>query len=181
VSAVEVRPLTRADAEACDAIVAGLPYHFGMEEGRRQCAAAVRRDPGLVAIEDGEVVGFLTFVPRFDEASEITWMAVRADRRRQGIGHTLIDRLAERLAVEGRRVLLVLTVSPSDPGAEPDDGYQSTRAFYRSAGFVLGRDLPREWDGGDTAVILVKTLLAPERPRAQAKGFSPPARARPTR
>jgi hypothetical protein len=27
--------------------------------------------------------------------------------------------------------LLVLTVSPSDPGDEPDDGYQSTRAFYR--------------------------------------------------
>lgn len=62
-SAVEVRPLTAADAEACDAIVAGLPYHFAMDEGRRQCAAAVRRDPGLVAVEHGEVLGFLTFVP----------------------------------------------------------------------------------------------------------------------
>jgi ribosomal protein S18 acetylase RimI-like enzyme len=160
VSAVEVRPLTAADAEACDAIVAGLPYHFAIEEGRRQCAAAVRRDPGLVAVEHGEVLGFSTFVPRFDEASEITWMAVRADRRRQGIGHILIDRLAERLAAEGLRVLLVLTVSPSDPGAEPDDGYQSTRVFYRSTGFVLARDLPREWDG-DAAVILVKSLRSP--------------------
>jgi ribosomal protein S18 acetylase RimI-like enzyme len=159
VSAVEVRPLVAADAEACDEIVAGLPYHFGLEDGRRECAAAVRRDPGLVAVEGSEVVGFLTYVPRFDEAAEITWMAVRADRRRGGIGHELIDRLAERLAAEGRRILLVLTVSPSDPGTEPDDGYQSTRAFYRSAGFVLGRDLPREWDG-DTAVILVKSLLS---------------------
>ena len=156
-SAVEVRPLVAADAEACDEIVAGLPYHFGLEDGRRECAAAVRRDPGLVAVEGSEVVGFLTYVPRFDEAAEITWMAVRADRRRGGIGHEMIDRLAERLAAEGRRFLLVLTVSPSDPGTEPDDGYQSTRAFYRSAGFVLGRDLPREWDG-DTAVILVKSL-----------------------
>jgi ribosomal protein S18 acetylase RimI-like enzyme len=160
VSAVEVRPLTAADAEACDAIVAGLPYHFAIEDGRRQCAAAVRRDPGLVAVEHGEVLGFLTFVPRFDEAAEITWMAVRADRRRQGIGHALIDRLAERLAAEGRRILLVLTVSPSDPGVEPDDGYRSTRAFYRSTGFVLGRDLPREWDG-DTAALLVKSLREP--------------------
>ena len=84
-------------------------------------------------------------------------MGVRADRRRRGIGHALIDRLTERLAAEGRSILLVLTVSPSDPGAEPDDGYQSTRAFYRSTGFVLGRDLPREWDG-DTAVVLVKSL-----------------------
>jgi ribosomal protein S18 acetylase RimI-like enzyme len=160
VSSVEVRPLALADAEVCDAIVAGLPYHFGIEEGRRACAAAVRRASGLVALEDGHVVGFLTYEERFDEAAEITWMAVRADRRRRGIGHVLIDRLAERLTAEGRLLLLVLTVSPSDPGAEPDDGYQSTRAFYRSTGFVLGRDLPREWES-DTAVILVKSLRSP--------------------
>ena len=157
-SGVEVRALTPGDAPACDAIVSGLPYHFGHEQGRRDCAAAVRRDPGLVALEGGSVVGFLTFVSRFDEAAEITWMAVRADRRRRGIGHALIDRLAEQLEAEGRRMLLVLTVSPSDPGDEPDDGYQSTRTFYRQTGFVLGRDLPREWDGGDTAVVLVKSL-----------------------
>jgi ribosomal protein S18 acetylase RimI-like enzyme len=77
--------------------------------------------------------------------------------RRRGIGHALVDGLVERATAEGRRVLLVLTVSPSDPGAEPDDGYQSTRAFYRSAGFVLGRDLPREWEG-DTAVLMVRSL-----------------------
>jgi ribosomal protein S18 acetylase RimI-like enzyme len=154
---VHVRALGREDANACDGIVAGLPYHFADEQGRRDCAAAVRRDPGLVAVEGGEVVGFLTFVPRFDEAAEITWMAVRADRRRRGIGHALIDRLVEQLASEGRRVLLVLTVSPSDPGPEPDDGYQSTRAFYRSTGFVLGRDLRGEWDA-DTAVLMVRAL-----------------------
>jgi ribosomal protein S18 acetylase RimI-like enzyme len=134
---VGVRSLGPEDANACDGIVAGLPYHFAPEQGRRDCATAVRRDAGLVAMEDAAVVGFLTYVYRFDQAAEITWMAVRADRRRRGIGHALVDRLSEQLAAEGRRVLLVLTVSPSDPGAEPDDGYQSTRAFYRSTGFVL--------------------------------------------
>jgi ribosomal protein S18 acetylase RimI-like enzyme len=153
---VRIRPLGREDAGACDRIIAGLPYHFAHEQGRRECAAAVRRDRGLVA-EDGEVIGFLTYVYRFDEAAEITWMAVRADRRRQGVGHALIDRLAEQLADDGRRLLLVLTVSPSDPGPEPDDGYASTRAFYRSAGFVLGRDLRHEWDD-DTAVLMVRAL-----------------------
>jgi ribosomal protein S18 acetylase RimI-like enzyme len=160
VIATEVRSLEPEDAAACDAIVAGLPYHFGQEQGRRDCAAAVRRDPGLVAVEGREVAGFLTYVHRFDEAAEITWMAVRADRRRQGVGHALIDRLVDELVAAGRRILLVLTVSPSDPGPEPDDGYQSTRAFYGSAGFVLARDLPREWDGGDTAVLLVRSLAA---------------------
>jgi ribosomal protein S18 acetylase RimI-like enzyme len=154
---VGVRSLGPEDANACDGIVAGLPYHFAPEQGRRDCAAAVRRDAGLVAMEDAAVVGFLPYVYRFDQAAEITWMAVRADRRRRGIGHALVDRLSEQLAAEGRRVLLVLTVSPSDPGAEPDDGYQSTRAFYRSTGFVLGRDLPGEWDS-DTAVLMVRAL-----------------------
>jgi ribosomal protein S18 acetylase RimI-like enzyme len=157
-TSTEVRPLRPEDAAACDAIVAGLPYHFGHEQGRRDCAAAVRRDAGLVAIEEGDVVGFLTYVLRFDEAAEITWMAVRADRRRRGIGHALIERTVEELGAAGRRILLVLTVSPSDPGHEPEDGYRSTRAFYRSVGFVLGRDLPGEWDGGDTAVVLVRPL-----------------------
>ncbi|MGH2539610.1 MAG: GNAT family N-acetyltransferase [Actinomycetota bacterium] len=170
-SGVQVRPLVAAtDAEACDAIVAGLPYHFGREDGRRACADAVRHAGGLVAIEQGEVSGFLTYVERFDEAAEITWMAVRADRRRRGTGHALVDRLAELLTLEGRRILLVLTVSPNEPGSEPDDGYQATRAFYRSVGFVLGRDLPREWDG-ETAVVMVRSL-APEGAKAQANGFS---------
>jgi ribosomal protein S18 acetylase RimI-like enzyme len=155
---VAIRALEPEDADDCDAIVAGLPYHFAHEQGRLDCAAAVRRDPGLVAIEDDAVVGFLTCVRRFDEAAEITWMAVRADRRRLGIGHALIDRLSERLSAEGRRILLVLTVSASDPGPEPDDGYGSTRAFYRSVGFVLGRDLRGEWDA-DTAVLMVRSLV----------------------
>jgi ribosomal protein S18 acetylase RimI-like enzyme len=100
-------------------------------------------------------------VTRFDEAAEITWMAVRADRRRGGFGHALIERLTDELRAMGRRTVVVLTVSPSDPGPEPDDGYQATRAFYRSAGFILARDLPREWDGGDTAVLLVRSLGEP--------------------
>ena len=155
---VAIRALDPEDADACDRIIVGLPYHFANEQGRRDCAAAVRRDPGLVALEGAEVVGFLTYVHRFDEAAEITLMAVRADLRRRGIGHELIERLAEHLAAEGRRILLVLTVSPSDPGPEPDDGYQSTRAFYRSTGFVLGRDLRGEWEA-DTAVLMVRALV----------------------
>ncbi len=159
-SDVEVRPLTAADAESCDAIVAGLPYHFGQEQGRRDCADAVRRDAGLVAVEGREVAGFLTYVHRFDEAAEITWMAVRADRRRQGIGHALIDRLADELEAVGRRTLLVLTVSPSDPGPEPDDGLPVDPRVLSVGRFRPREDLPREWDGGDTAVLLVRSLAA---------------------
>jgi ribosomal protein S18 acetylase RimI-like enzyme len=160
VDGVLIRSLGPRDADACDRIIASLPYHFGHEQGRRDCADAVRRDAGLVAVEGVEVVGFLTYVPRFEEAAEITWMAVRNDRRRRGIGHALIEALTERLVADGTRILVALTVSPSDPGPEPDDGYRSTRAFYRSTGFVLARDLRHEWES-DTAVVMVKPLGTP--------------------
>lgn len=155
---ISPRPLTPADADACDAIVASLPYHFGQEEGRRQCAAAVRTQRGLVAERNGEVVGFLTVEARFQAAAEITWMAVHAAHRRGGVGRALMDRLAADLAAEGRRLLLVLTVSPSDPPDEIDDGYQATRAFYAANGFALARDFSGYWGGGDTPVLMVRVL-----------------------
>ena len=154
---VHIRPLHTEDAERCDQIIASLPYHFGQEDGRRECADAVRSQPGLAAALDDTVVGFLTLQRHFDHAAEITWMAVHAHHRHHGIGRALINRLSQDLTAEGRRLLLVLTVSPSDPGEEPPDGYQATRAFYQAMGFILARDLPGLWPN-DTAVLLVKPL-----------------------
>jgi ribosomal protein S18 acetylase RimI-like enzyme len=154
---VQLRPLHTEDAERCDQIIASLPYHFAREDSRRECADAVRSQPGLVAMLDHAVVGFLTVQRHFDQAAEITWMAVHARHRHQGVGRALIERLGQDLAAQGRRLLLVLTVSPSDPGEEPPDGYQATRAFYQAMGFVLARDLPELWPN-DTAVLLVKPL-----------------------
>lgn len=151
------RQLAVSDGEACDAIIATLPYHFGDKEGRRQCAGAVRSQQGLVAEDDGEVVGFVTLEPRFDECVEVTWMAVRADRRRMGVGRAMLDRVAADVRAKGRRFLLVLTVSPSDGADEIPDGYQATRAFYEANGFVLARDFPGYWKS-DTPVLMVRPL-----------------------
>lgn len=155
---IAIRQLASRDADACDAVVASLPYHFGIEEGRRECAAAVRSQRGLVADDDGQVAGFLTVEPRFDECLEVTWMAVHAGRRRRGVGRMLMDRLATDARSEGRRYLLVLTVSPTDGPDEIPDGYQATRAFYRANDFVLARDFPGYWDS-DTPVLMVRALV----------------------
>ena len=154
---VAIRQLAVTDADACDAVVVTLPYHFGNEEGQRECAAAVRSQRGLVAKDDGEVVGFVTLEPRFDECVEVTWMAVRADRRRTGVGRALLDRVATDARAGGRQFLLVLTVSPSDGADEIPDGYQATRAFYEANGFVLARDFPGYWKS-DTPVLMVRLL-----------------------
>ena len=152
-----IRPLEAADAPACDEVIRSLPYHFGDEDGQRQCAEAVRAGPGLVAVRDDRVVGFLTVAHHFESASEITWMAVHARHRGQGIGRALVDRLTGRLRGEGRRLLLVLTVSSLDEEPGVADGYQRTRAFYRSVGFLPARELPDLWPG-DKALLLVMPL-----------------------
>lgn len=152
-----IRPLAPTDAEACDAIVLTLPYHFGDEDGRAACARAVRTDGGLVAVDEGEVIGFLTLVRHDPRSAEITWMAVRADRRRRGIGRQLIERAADDLSHDGVELLSVLTVADSEPDERAGDNYADTRAFYRALGFVALRELAlEEWN--ERAVILVRTL-----------------------
>jgi GNAT superfamily N-acetyltransferase len=122
-----------SDAASCDAIIASLPDWFGMEEGIRECAEAVRIQPGLVAEVDGAVAGFLTLTRPYPRTPEISWLAVHARERRRGIGRALIGTMSEQLRADGDRLVLVKTLSDrTDPGPE----YAETRAFYLAMGFV---------------------------------------------
>lgn len=154
---VSIRPLTATDADGCDGVIATLPYHFGNKQGRAECARAVRASEGLVASDAGEVVGFLTVKHHFAESTEITWMAVRADRRAEGIGRALIERLSRDARASGRRILLVNTLSAAYDEGDVEDGYERTRRFYRSAGFVPAMELPNLWPDSP-ALLLVMPL-----------------------
>jgi GNAT superfamily N-acetyltransferase len=128
-----IRPLDPSDSVACDGIVASLPDWFGLEEGIRECAEAVRTQPGLVAEVDGEVRGFLTIARPYPQTPEISWLAVHARNRRRGVGRALIMALDDQLRTHGDRLVLVKTLSDrSDPGPE----YAETRAFYQAMGFI---------------------------------------------
>lgn len=152
-----IRPLSPTDARACDAIVLTLPYHFGDAGGRAECARAVRTQGGLVAVDEGEVVGFLTLERHDPRSAEITWMAVRTDRRRHGIGRMLIERAIDNLARDGVELLSVLTLAESEPEERETDNYADTRAFYQALGFIALRELGLEsWD--DRAVILARRV-----------------------
>ena len=128
-----IRPLDPSDSTACDAIVASLPDWFGLEGGIRECAEAVRTQPGLVAEVDGEVSGFLTIARPYPQTPEISWLAVHARVRRRGVGRALIMALSDQLRNQGDRLVVVKTLSDrTDPGPE----YAETRAFYLAMGFV---------------------------------------------
>ncbi len=157
--AVTIRALAAPDAAACDAIILGLPYHFGDPGGREECARAVRRDRGLVAVAAGEVVGFLTVMRHFPASAEITWMAVRADRRGRGLGGQLIAHLCVTLTAEGCQLLLVMTLSSLCDEGGTTDGYGRTRAFYRSHGFFDAREVPELWPNSP-ALLMIRPLIA---------------------
>jgi hypothetical protein len=42
-----IRPLHLDDADTCDQIIASLPYHFGQEDGRSECAVLCAANPAL--------------------------------------------------------------------------------------------------------------------------------------
>jgi ribosomal protein S18 acetylase RimI-like enzyme len=152
-----IRPLASADAEACDAVVAGLPYHFGDPSGRTECAQAVREQEGLVALDKGVVAGFLTLTRHDPRSAEISWMAVRADCRRQGRGRALVEEAARRLARDGVQLLCALTLGPSAVEPRASDNYADTRAFYDALGFVPLREL-RLQGWRSPALMLVRPL-----------------------
>ena len=133
-----IRPLQLRDADECDAIIAGLPDWFGNADGIRDAAAAVRTHEGLVAEDDRGVAGFLTLVHPYPTTSEVSWMAVRRDRHRTGVGTALLEAALDLLRTRDVRLLTVKTLSDrEDPGAE----YAQTRAFYLASGFVAVTEL----------------------------------------
>jgi len=156
---VELRTLNpNRDADACDAVVRSLPYFFGDDDGLRECAEAVRAQRGWVASDGGEIVGFATTAQTFPNCTEITWLAVRADRRRSGIGSSLVERVAAGAVAEGQTLLCALTLGPSVPEPGVDDGYEGTRRFWHQVGFLPVKEVSlRTWNN-DYAVILVRVL-----------------------
>jgi len=162
-----VRPLTPGDAEACDAIVASLAYHFGDADGRAACAEAVRTSAGLVCEAGGRVAGFLTWRTWYERAAEITWMAVAADRRRQGVGGGLIEALAARLP-PGARYLIVTTLAEKTPEPGVADGYAGTRRFYETHGFEPIWEPRGWWNDRNQAVLMVREVVS--------AGAPPPSR-----
>ena len=169
-----IRSLDPGDGTACDAIVASLPDWFGLEEGIRECADAVRTQPGLVAEVDGEVSGFLTIARPYPQTPEISWLAVHARDRRRGIGRALIAALSDQLRTNGDRLVLVKTLSDrTDPGPE----YAETRAFYLAMGFVpvaeliLTREIQSyDPDAHPHPAAGDDSLTAQRRSRARASG-----------
>ena len=152
-----VRRAVPADADACVAIVRGLPDYF-TDDVPEKVAADMRSHSAWVVTESGRLVGFAIVDRRSPRAAEILWIAVAASVRGGGVGTLLLDRVLRDLAEGGHQVAEVKTLDAS----EEYEPYVATRAFWERHGFVqidMIDPLPG-WPPGNPAAIYVAALAS---------------------
>ncbi len=137
---------------ACLEIAKNLPEWFN-ENGKRGIERDLKKEETFIAVEDGEVAGFITVKPLNDKAIEIIWMAVKRELRGRGIGSRLLNSIEELAARRGFEVLVVKT--SGDLSYKP---YDETRRFYEKRGFVRIALIDPYPKWGEEALIYVKCL-----------------------
>jgi GNAT superfamily N-acetyltransferase len=153
-----IRTLEPGDVPACERLLARLPDWFGLEAQNRAYVESLSVFPAIVALQDGEIAGFLALEQHTPSSVEIHVMAVEPRLHRKGIGGALAA-WAERWCQEHDvRWLHVKTRGP----ATPDPHYERTRRFYLALGFEPLFESLTLWGPEDAALILVKTVESPE-------------------
>jgi GNAT superfamily N-acetyltransferase len=128
---MEIRRASPDHAEACMAIALDLRDFFN-DDAMERMPRDLLDHRVYVAEEDGGVQGFITLLMRNADVAEVSWLAVRRDLWRKGIGSGLVSTAEEGLRREGLTVLEVKTLA--DTVDYPP--YEGTRAFYKALGFV---------------------------------------------
>jgi ribosomal protein S18 acetylase RimI-like enzyme len=150
---VKIRLLeTEAEMLACLEIVKGLPEWFN-EAGLRAIESDLMKEKTYLAVENGNVLGFITIKSSNNKALEIIWMAVRREHRRKGIGSKLLEFVENLAKGAGFEVLVVKT--SGDLSYKP---YDETRRFYEKNGFVRVALIDPYPEWGEEALIYVKCI-----------------------
>jgi ribosomal protein S18 acetylase RimI-like enzyme len=137
--------------DGCLDVIRSLPEWFGYEGALDGVARALRSQTGFVALEDSIVAGFVSIEPAFDESLEITYLAVAADRRRRGLGRSLVQAAAGIAKQREVASVCLLTLGPSSN----DVHYAETVGFYRAIGFWRSKELSlAAWGGAPTLVMV---------------------------
>ena len=148
---ISLRTAIPHDLPAIVAIVESLPKWFTADAVQKVRTIDAHL-PGLVALDEDAVVGFLLWEQRETDCG-IKWIAVAPNRHRQGIGRMLVTRLVELMRAAAVTQVRVETLAPTIE-YEP---YARTRAFYEACGFTLRKIEPRGWpDGSDRAEYVLE-------------------------
>ncbi len=155
---LKIREVTspKEKSAIAEAILRKLPDWFGIEESTIRYIEEASSLFLLCAYEEGAPVGFLTIAENFSCTCEIHVMGVLPGYHRKGIGRELVRHSADKYREKGFTYMTVKTVAEPAGGAE----YASTRAFYRSAGFLPLDVFPTLWDERNPCLLLCRHLQA---------------------
>jgi GNAT superfamily N-acetyltransferase len=152
----------KQDPSTVDRLLRLLPGWFGIESSVVGYVAKAQELPTYLAWPgrgsadqdvDRQPVGVLLAARHFPGAAEIYLMAVAPAVHRLGVGRALVQALEADLAADGVHLLQVKTLGPS----QPDAGYERTRRFYASMGFLPLEEIDGLWPE-NPCLILVKVL-----------------------
>ena len=151
---MESRCLVRSASAADVPALLGIERAVFSDPWSAAAFQALMGPASLVGVVDGEVAGYV-FARALADEGEILNIAVRGDRRTQGIGRLLLDSSVDQLQRNGARTVY-LEVRASNA---------SGQAFYRRMGFEeIGRrrgyyDKPHE-----DALVFARKIVTSERP-----------------
>lgn len=152
-----ITPLLNEHAPQCVEVVRTLPEWFGYPGAFEDIKEATSSQRGFVVPDDdGRVLGFVTVQSTFAETLEITYLAVRANHRRSGLGRELVHAVRDLAKERGVESICLLTLGPSANSPH----YHETVAFYCSIGFWQTKELYLTAWGGAPTLLMVADVDA---------------------
>ncbi len=151
-----VRQALPDDREAILEIANALHPEWFTELGIEDIAKDLQIEQALVAVDDERVVGFVIYcVAKDGKTAELSWIAVRPELHRRGIGRAMIEVLQAILTEQGILALEVSTVAPTIE-REP---YARTLNFYSAMDFSYVR-IDKEWYATGVDRLLLRKILS---------------------
>jgi GNAT superfamily N-acetyltransferase len=152
---ITINEVQNEKGATCDRILRALPTWFGIESAIVEYTRDVESMPMFVAEGDqGNTIAFLSLNFHNQFNAEIHVMGVLPDFHGKGLGTALVCAVEEYAREKGTRYLTVKTLSP----ARPDHGYEMTRRFYQSVGFVPLEEFKTLWGEANPCLLMIKSL-----------------------
>ncbi|MGB0386486.1 MAG: GNAT family N-acetyltransferase [Ardenticatenaceae bacterium] len=161
---IQIRPIKPEDYEQVLAVARTLASWFNPLD-QMALVIDLPRHEGLVATEEAEVLGFVTYHLFRPQVAELSWFGVLPTQQGRGIGRQLLVALETTLAWRGVRTLELSTVP-----ADHDKVFAATNSFYKRHGFTI-----HKWDNNYYAYGRPRILLKKEIAKSaiQARGKNP--------
>ncbi len=137
----------------CEDVLRDLREWFEVESAVTEYIEKVGEKLFVIAEQAGEPIGFICIEEVNEFVSEIYVMGIKREFHRQGAGRELLAFAERELAAQGKRYLLVKTLSER----RPDEQYDQTRRFYRRVGFLPLCELDI-WGEDNPCLLMIKVL-----------------------